>query len=133
MANYAQTVNVIGAHQDEQDATAVFDTTGLVLTLYRKHFGTIPVEIGGAPEPLDVAAAWRENGRALTISVVNPTRQAQTMDLAARGPDAAGDGAAVAGERDRREGVQRAGQAAAGGRPGDGRRADRRAGSPCRR
>ena len=80
MANYAQTVNVIGAIKTSK-REAVLDSTGVVLALYRKQFGTIPVEIGGAPEPLDVAAAWRENGRALTISVVNPTRQEQTMDL----------------------------------------------------
>jgi alpha-N-arabinofuranosidase len=80
MANYAQTVNVIGAIKTSK-REAVFDSTGVVLALYRLHFGTIPVEIGGAPEPLDVAAAWRENGRALTISIVNPTRQEQTLDL----------------------------------------------------
>jgi alpha-N-arabinofuranosidase len=80
MANYAQTVNVIGAIKTSK-REAVFDSTGVVLALYRAHFGTIPVEIGGAPEPLDVAAAWRENGRALTISIVNPTRQEQTIDL----------------------------------------------------
>ena len=80
MANYAQTVNVIGAIKTSK-REAVFDSTGVVLALYRLHFGTIPVEIGGAPEPLDVAAAWRENGRALTISIVNPTRQEQTIDL----------------------------------------------------
>ncbi len=57
MANYAQTVNVIGAIKTDK-RTAVMDTTGLVLALYRREFGTIPVEIAGAPEPLDVAAAW---------------------------------------------------------------------------
>jgi alpha-N-arabinofuranosidase len=80
MANYAQTVNVIGAIKTSK-REAVLDSTGVVLALYRRQFGTIPVEIGGAPEPLDVAAAWRENGKALTISVVNPTRQEQTIDL----------------------------------------------------
>jgi alpha-L-arabinofuranosidase len=80
MANYAQTVNVIGAIKTSK-RDAVLDSTGVVLALYRRHFGTIPVEVGGAPEPLDVAASWQESGRALTISVVNPTRQSQTMDL----------------------------------------------------
>jgi alpha-L-arabinofuranosidase len=84
MANYAQTVNVIGAIKTDK-RTAVLDTTGVVLALYRKQFGTIPVEIAGAPEPLDVAAAWTENGQALTLSVVNPTKQAQAIELAAEG------------------------------------------------
>ena len=83
MANYAQTVNVIGAIKTSK-TEAVLDTTGLVLELYRRRFGTIPVEITGAPEPLDVSAAWRENGRTLTIAVVNPTKgeQGLALDLA---------------------------------------------------
>lgn len=80
MANYAQTVNVIGAIKTSKRA-AVLDTTGVVLKLYRERFGVIPVETTGAPEPLDVAAAWQENGRVLTVSVVNPTRNEQAIDL----------------------------------------------------
>jgi len=80
MANYAQTVNVIGAIKTNKRA-AVLDSTGVVLKLYRQHFGSIPVETSGAPEPLDVVAAWQENGRGLTISMVNPTRQEQSIDL----------------------------------------------------
>ena len=68
-----------------------------MLKLYRKHFGTIPVEVGGAPEPLDVAAAWRENGRALTISIVNPTRQEQVVDLQLEGRRAARRGRGCGG------------------------------------
>ena len=41
--------------------------------MYRRYFGTIPVEITGAPEPLDVAAAWTRDKKAITISVINPT------------------------------------------------------------
>jgi len=84
MANYAQTVNVIGAIKTSK-TEAVLDTTGLVLKMYRRHLGTIPVEIGGAPEPLDVAAAWRENGRVLTVAVVNPTRTEQQLSLDLKG------------------------------------------------
>jgi alpha-N-arabinofuranosidase len=80
MANYAQTVNVIGAIKTTKTAAA-FDTTGLVLKLYRAHFGQIPVAVGGAPEPLDVAAAWREDGTALTLSIVNPTGDTQSLAL----------------------------------------------------
>ena len=58
MANYAQTVNVIGSIKTSKTAAA-FETTGLVLKLYRAHFGTIPVKVDGTPAPLDVAA-WKD-------------------------------------------------------------------------
>lgn len=80
MANYAQTVNVIGAIKTSK-TEAAFDTTGLVLKLYRRHFGTTPVEVEGAPEPLDVMAAWTEKKDALTISVVNPTDADQKLKI----------------------------------------------------
>ncbi len=91
MANYAQTVNVIGAIKTTKTAAAL-DATGVVLKLYREHFGTIPVEVRGAPEPLDIAAAWKEDGTALVLSVVNPTAAAQTLalDLAGNRMPAAG-------------------------------------------
>ncbi len=79
MANYAQTVNVIGAIKTSKTAAA-FDTTGLVLMLYRRHFGTIPVAVSGDVAPLDVAAAWREDRKALTVAIVNATRDACTLD-----------------------------------------------------
>jgi alpha-N-arabinofuranosidase len=84
MANYAQTVNVIGAIKTTKTA-AVFDTTGLTLKLYRARFGTIPVKMNGAPEPLDVLGAWTEDKKALTISVVNPTKERQTLQISLRG------------------------------------------------
>jgi alpha-N-arabinofuranosidase len=83
MANYAQTVNVIGAIKTSKTA-AEFDTTGLVLKLYRKHFGTIPVEvIGPVPAaPLDLMACWKDEAKkVLTVSIVNPTRREQTVKL----------------------------------------------------
>lgn len=80
MANYAQTVNVIGAVKTSKTA-AEFDATGLALKLYRARFGTQPVEVSGAAEPLDVMACWREGREVLTLSVVNPTRKAQTLEL----------------------------------------------------
>jgi alpha-N-arabinofuranosidase len=84
MANYAQTVNVIGAIKTTK-TSAAFDTTGLVLKLYRAHFGLLPVEVAGAPEPLDVAAAWREARSALTLAIVNPTADEQTLSLRVAG------------------------------------------------
>jgi alpha-N-arabinofuranosidase len=84
MANYAQTVNVIGAIKTTKTAAA-FDTTGLVLKLYRAQFGTLPVRITGAPEPLDVMAAWTDEKKALTISIVNPLREPQPLALDLKG------------------------------------------------
>jgi alpha-N-arabinofuranosidase len=46
MANYAQTVNVIGCIKTNT-TSSVFDATGQVLKLYRQVFGTIPVTITG--------------------------------------------------------------------------------------
>ena len=80
MANYAQTVNVIGAIKTTKTAAA-FETTGLALKLYRDHFGTIPVTVTGNTEPLDVAAAWNAKKTALTVGVVNPTCNEATLKL----------------------------------------------------
>ncbi len=84
MANYAQTVNVIGAIKTSKTA-AEFDTTGLVLKLYRSCFGEIQVKVSGAPEPLDVAAAWREGKQKLTLAIVNATHSEQTLSLSFKG------------------------------------------------
>ncbi|MDI6845800.1 MAG: alpha-L-arabinofuranosidase C-terminal domain-containing protein [Candidatus Saccharicenans sp.] len=84
MANYAQTVNVIGAIKTSK-TEAVFDTTGLVLKLYRNEFGTVPVRITGQPEPLDLMAAWKADGRTLTLAVVNPTGERQNLSLKING------------------------------------------------
>jgi alpha-N-arabinofuranosidase len=84
MANYAQTVNVIGAIKTTKTA-AEFDMTGLVLKLYRAHYGTLPVKVSGAPEPLDVAAAWKEGKKELTVAIVNPTKMPQPLALSIKG------------------------------------------------
>ncbi len=78
LACYAQTVNVIGAIKTSKTA-AVLDSTGEALVMYRRHFGTIPVEITGAPEPLDVAVTWTRDKKALTISVINPTWEVRQL------------------------------------------------------
>ena len=83
MANYAQTVNVIGCIKTSKTAAA-FATTGLPLMLYRKHFGTTPVQVKGRPVPLDVAVALTDDGKA-TIAVVNPTRAVVKLKLAVDG------------------------------------------------
>jgi alpha-L-arabinofuranosidase len=89
MANYAQTVNVIGCIKTTKTAAA-FDTTALPLMLYRKQFGTIPVVVEGEMGVLDIAAAWTEDRSALTLGVVNPIDSAQEcvirLDGIAPGP-----------------------------------------------
>ena len=72
MANYAQTVNVIGAIKTSTTHSE-FDGTGQVLKMYRHKFGTIPVAITGETRPFDIAATLTANSDTLTISVVNPT------------------------------------------------------------
>ncbi|MFH2000882.1 MAG: alpha-L-arabinofuranosidase C-terminal domain-containing protein, partial [Planctomycetota bacterium] len=84
MANYAQTVNVIGCIKTDK-TSAAFATTGLVLKLYRERFGSIPVEVTGAPEPLDLMAAWTADRKALTIGIVNPTHNEYALDLELHG------------------------------------------------
>jgi alpha-N-arabinofuranosidase len=84
MANYAQTVNVIGAIKTSKTA-AVLDSTGVVLALYRKHFGGLPVAVSGSPEPLDVMACLKEDGKALVLSVVNPTERELALRIKTAG------------------------------------------------
>jgi alpha-N-arabinofuranosidase len=91
MANYAQTVNVIGAIKTSKTAAA-FETTGLVLKLYRQAFGSLPIKVTGDAAPLDVAAAWREDRKAVTIGIVNATREAQTLEFSIAGADLSAKG-----------------------------------------
>jgi alpha-L-arabinofuranosidase len=72
MAHYAQTVNVIGAIKTSRTA-AEMETTGLVLQMYRAHYGQIPLRLEQEFGPCDVAAALTEDGKTLTIGVMNPT------------------------------------------------------------
>jgi alpha-N-arabinofuranosidase len=91
MANYAQTVNVIGAIKTNKTAAAL-ETTGLALAMYRRHFGTIPVACVGRPYPLDVAAAWTDDRKALTIAVVNATEEPVSMPFTLTGANLSGKG-----------------------------------------
>ena len=90
MANYAQTVNVIGCIKTTKTA-AEFETTGLVLKLYRAHFGTLPVATECAG-PWDVQAAWSTDRKTLTIAVVNPNPEASEVPLAIKGAKLSGEG-----------------------------------------
>jgi alpha-N-arabinofuranosidase len=75
-------VNVIGCIKTTK-TSAFFDTTALPLLLYRREFGTVPLEVTGnqADRALDVAAAKTGNGSALTIGVVNPQAEPQAIDV----------------------------------------------------
>ena len=91
MANYAQTVNVIGAIKTTKTAAA-FATTGLVLKLYREHFGQTPVAVGGQLYGLDVAAAWTADKSAVTVAIVNPNQAAYEVNLMIAGAELEGTG-----------------------------------------
>jgi alpha-L-arabinofuranosidase len=93
---------------------AVLNPIGILFKLYRDRFGSIPVDVSGnSPQPrpkdppggeqplvnagsetfpLDVAAAWTADRRALTIAVINPTESAQTLNLRIHGANLAGKG-----------------------------------------
>ncbi len=82
MAQYAQTVNVIGCIKTTK-TDAAFATTGLVLKLYRKRFGQLPLQVTlGKPDSVvDAAAALTSDRHLLTVGVVNPQNTALTLNL----------------------------------------------------
>jgi alpha-N-arabinofuranosidase len=86
MANYAQTVNVIGCIKTTK-TDAFLDTTALPLMLYRKHFGSKPLAVEGDQDKLhvDVAAALSEDEKTLTVGVVNPNKDSVAVKLSATG------------------------------------------------
>lgn len=91
MAHYAQTVNVIGAIKTTRIA-AEMETTGLVLQMYRAHYGTVPAAIGEVPEPYDIVAALSADGATLTLAVVNPTTSGILLEPKVSGVAVAGPG-----------------------------------------
>jgi alpha-N-arabinofuranosidase len=84
MANYAQTVNVIGCIKTT-GTTSAFETTGLVLKMYRQYFGEIPVAVSGEPEPLDISAALSKDKSKLTVAVMNPSDQTYNLPFKIKG------------------------------------------------
>ncbi len=91
MANYAQTVNVIGAIKTSK-TDACFATTGLALKLYRERYGDIPVQVEGVVDPLDITAAWIADRKAMTVGIVNPTLEEAALDLQVQGVEFADRG-----------------------------------------
>ena len=78
MANYAQTVNVIGCIKTTP-TSAGFATTGLPLKLYREQFGTIPVEIENDLPNLDISMALTSDKKQATIAVVNSSSASEIL------------------------------------------------------
>jgi len=90
MANYAQTVNVIGAIKTST-TNSVMAATGQALKMYRHHFGIIPVKIDGEIRPLDVAATMNAAGDTLMLSVINATWDTQVFKMDVSGGDVTGE------------------------------------------
>lgn len=102
------------AMMSETRTDAVLNPTGLLFKMYREHFGTIPVEVSGdSPQPkpafppggdqpavnpgsdtypLDVAAAWSDDRKALTFAVINPSDSEESMKVSIGGATLAGEG-----------------------------------------
>ncbi len=89
-AFYAQTVNVIGCIKTSR-RNAAFETTGLVLKLYRHHFGRLPVATQ-TTGTIDAQAAWTSDRKTLTIGIVNPSLQEAKVELSLQGAKLTGRG-----------------------------------------
>ncbi len=89
-AFYAQTVNVIGCIKTSR-RNAAFETTGLVLKLYRQHFGELPVTTQSTGA-IDAQAAWSKDRKTLTLGVVNASLEPAEIPLALRGVQLKGTG-----------------------------------------
>ncbi len=89
-AFYAQTVNVIGALKTSR-RNAAFETTGLVLKLYRHHFGQLPVATQ-TTGVIDAQAAWSRDRKTLTLGIVNGSTQELQIPLALQGARLKGTG-----------------------------------------
>ena len=92
---------------------SAFNPTGLMFKLYRDHFGTLPVEVrGNSPQPapkwpvggeqpatnagsptypLDISAAVTSDRKFLTVAVVNPTEEVQSLNLRVEGMQLGGE------------------------------------------
>ncbi len=90
MANYAQTVNVIGSIKTNT-THSVLAATGQALKMYRKYFGTIPVRVGNETRPFDVAATLTDSMDTLVVSVINPTWENRKFKMNVLGADIFGD------------------------------------------
>jgi alpha-N-arabinofuranosidase len=83
-------VNVIGCIKTSR-RHAAFETTGLVLKLYRNHYGELPVTTT-TTGALDAQAAWTKDRKTLTIGVVNGSTAAVSIPLTLNGAKLKGSG-----------------------------------------
>jgi alpha-L-arabinofuranosidase len=90
MAHYAQTVNVIGCIKTTK-TEAFLDTTALPLLLYRREFGSVPLDVKLKEESdtVDVMAAKTGDGKTLTVGVVNAGSEPQMLELHVAGAETA--------------------------------------------
>ncbi|MGO9109210.1 MAG: hypothetical protein ACLP9L_08260 [Thermoguttaceae bacterium] len=106
------TMTFVTATYTAERGQAALNPTGMLFKFYRERFGTIPVDVSGSsPQPkpkyppggeqpvvnagsdtfpLDVAAAWTADHKALTVAVINPNETAQTLHLEIRSAELAG-------------------------------------------
>jgi len=119
MFRHSDTIKMAGhtmgtASIDYNATEAALNTTGLLFKLYRDHFGSVPVEVGGnspVPPPLypvgadqpkvnagsptypvDVTAALTSDGKFLTVAIINANESAQELDLSIKGITLGGKG-----------------------------------------
>jgi len=71
MANWAQTVNVIGTIKTSRNQAAL-DPAGHLLALYRAHLAGVLVPCKLSMDvPLDAVAGWDQKNRALSLGLIN--------------------------------------------------------------
>ena len=92
MANWPQTVNVIGAIKTTRNHAAM-DPVGHVLALYRAHVhgNVVPLRLA-SDGPLDAVAAWEAETRTLSLGLINyavARDLAISLHVAGEGPNAA--------------------------------------------
>jgi len=63
------------------DGGACLTPAGLLLSLYRNHFGTEAVAVNEECAPLDIVAARSADSAALTVAVVNPLEEEASIQL----------------------------------------------------
>jgi alpha-N-arabinofuranosidase len=110
MATFTFATSLLSSNRTE----AVLNPSGLLFKLYRDHFGTIPAAVSGnspqpAPTPpaiglqpkvnpgsdtypLDVAAAFSNERKTLSVAVVNPTESEQRLGLEFKNVNLTGKG-----------------------------------------
>lgn len=90
MANWAQTVNVLGLVKTTQ-RSAAFEPTALPFLLFRHQFGGLKVKTEYATEPLEAAASISTDRSMLSLAVVNPTDAWRRLAVQVEGSTTTGE------------------------------------------